>query len=127
LTGSGFRRLWIGMIAALAAIIILASVVPFQVPGAELSGDKFGHLFAYFALALAGAGIVPADRVWIVMLRCLLLGFALEIVQGLWLEERQADWRDMLANSAGVACAWLIAHGDRSGWARHIEDWLRRR
>ena len=115
------------MIAALTAIIVFASVVPFRVPGAELSGDKFGHFFAYLALALAGAGIVPADRVWIVMLRCLLLGLALEIVQGLWLEARQADWRDMLANTAGVACAWLIVRGGRGSWARHVEAWLRRR
>ncbi len=115
------------MIAALTAIIIFASVAPFQVPGAELSGDKFGHFFAYLTLALAGAGIVPAERLWIVMLRCLLLGFALEVVQGLWLEARQADWRDMLANSAGVACAWLIVRGGRSSWARHVEDWLRQR
>lgn len=115
------------MIAALTAIIVLASVFPFQVPGAAFSGDKYGHFFAYLALALAGAGIVPADRVWIVMLRCLLLGFALEIVQGLWLEARQADWRDLLANAAGVACAWLIVRGGRSSWSRHVEDWLRRR
>ena len=116
-----------GMIAALTAIIIFASVVPFQVPSAEQSGDKVGHFLAYLALALAGAGIVPADRLWIVMLRCLLLGLALEVVQGLWLEARQADWQDMLANSAGVACAWLIVRGGRSSWARHVEDWLRRR
>lgn len=115
------------MVAALTAIIVIASVAPVQVPGAEFSGDKFGHFLAYFALALAGAGIVPAERVWIVMLRCLLLGFALEVVQGLWLETRQADWRDMLANFAGVACAWLIVRGGRSSWARHVEDWLRRR
>jgi len=115
------------MIAALTAIIVFASVVPLQVPGAELSGDKFGHFFAYLALALAGAGIVPADRVWIVMLRCLLLGLALEIVQGLWLEARQADWRDLLANTAGLACAWLIVRRGRGSWARHVEDWLRRR
>lgn len=115
------------MIVSLTAIIVLASIAPFQVPGAELGGDKFGHFLAYFALAFAGAGIVPAERVWIVMLRCLLLGFALEIVQGLWLEARQADWRDLLANSAGVACAWVIVRGSGSSWARHVEAWLRRR
>jgi VanZ family protein len=115
------------MVAALTAIIVFASIVPLPVPGAGVGGDKFGHFFAYFALALAGAGIVPAERLWIVMLRCLLLGFALEVVQGLWLEARQADWRDMLANSAGVACAWLIVRGGHSSWARHVEDWLRRR
>jgi VanZ family protein len=127
LTGLGFRRLWIGMIAALTAIIVLASVTPYQVPGAELGGDKIGHFFAYLALALAGAVIVPAERVWIVILRCLLLGFALEIVQGLWLEARQADWRDLLANTAGVACAWVIVRGGRNSWAHYVEAWLRRR
>ena len=115
------------MIVAFTAAIVAGSLLPFHVPGAEVGGDKLSHAFSYFALALLGAGIVSAERVWVVMLRCLLLGLALEIAQGLWVVSRQADWRDMLANAAGVAAAWLIVRNDRSGWSRHIEDWLLRR
>jgi VanZ family protein len=114
------------MVAVLTAAIVIGSLVPIGIPGVEFGSDKFGHLFSYFVLALMGAGLVAAERVWIVMLRCLLLGLALEIAQGLWVESRQADWRDMVANAAGVAGAWLLIRG-RSGWARYVEDWLLRR
>lgn len=115
------------LVAALAAIIAIGSLLPFHVPGTDVGGDKFGHLFMYFALALAGSGIVAGERVWIVMLRCLLLGGALEIAQSLFTETREGDWRDMAANAAGVLAAWLIVRNGRSNWARHVEDWLRRR
>lgn len=115
------------MVAALAALIMVGSLLSFQIPGTDVGGDKFGHFLMYFALALAGCGIVPAERVWIVMLRCLLLGAAVEIAQGLWTETRQGDWRDMAANGAGVLAAWLIVRNGRSNWARYVEDWLRRR
>jgi len=115
------------LIAAFAAIITIGSLLPFHVPGNDFGGDKFSHLVLYFALALAGAGIVAEERVWIVMVRCLLLGAALEIAQGLWIETRQGDWRDMAANAAGVLAAWLIVRNGRSNWARFVEHWLRRR
>lgn len=115
------------LVAAMAAIIAVGSLMPLHIPGNDLGGDKIGHLFSYFALALAGTGIVAEDRVWIVMLRCLLLGAALEVAQGLWVESRDGDWRDMAANGAGVLAAWLVVRNGRSNWTRHIEDWLRRR
>jgi VanZ family protein len=127
LTGPGFRRLWIAMLTALVAVIVTGSLLPFEVPGLDNGGDKLGHAFSYFALALAGAGIVAPERLWVVALRCLLLGLVLEIAQGLWLESRHADWRDLAANAAGVLCAWLIVRNGRSGWARYVEAWLRRR
>lgn len=115
------------MVVVLAAIIAVGSLVPMQIPGNDFGGDKFGHLFMYFALALAGAGIVARDRVWIVMLRCLLLGAVLEFAQEFWTATRMSDWRDMAANGAGVLAAWLIVRNGRSNWARYVEDWLRQR
>ena len=114
------------MTAALSAVIIVGSLLPFDVPGTDIGSDKFVHGFSYFALAVLGSGIVAPERVWVVMLRCVLLGCALEIAQGLWTESRTADWRDMLANTVGVATAWVIVRR-RGGWARHVEDWLQRR
>ena len=114
-------------VATMAGLIVLGSVLPLHIPGADLGSDKFGHWFMYFVLALAGSGIVAPERVWIVMLRCLLLGAALEVAQELWTKDRDGDWRDMLANGAGVFAAWLIVRNGRSNWARHIEGWLLRR
>jgi VanZ family protein len=115
------------LVAALAAIIAIGSLLPFQLPGNDIGGDKFGHLFMYFVLALAGSGIVAKERVWIVMLRCLLLGAALEVAQELWTETRRGDWRDMAANGAGVLAAWLVVRNGRNNWSRYVEDWLGRR
>ena len=127
MTGPVFRELWMIGVAALAGIIVLGSVLPLHIPGQDFGSDKFGHGFMYFALTLAGSGIVTPERLWVVMLRCLLLGAALEVAQELWTEDRDGDWRDMAANGAGVLAAWLIVRNGRSNWARHIEDWLRRR
>ena len=115
------------LVAALAGIIVLGSVLPLHIPGGDIGGDKVGHLFMYFALALAGSGIVAGDRVWIVMLRCLLLGAAIEVAQELWTETREGEWRDLAANTVGILGAWLIVRNGRSNWARYVEDWLRRR
>jgi VanZ family protein len=115
------------LVAALAVIIAIGSLLPFQLAGSDIGGDKFGHLFMYFVLALAGSGIVAEERVWIVMLRCLLLGAALEVAQELWTQTRHGDWRDMVANGAGVLAAWLVVRNGRHNWSRYVEDWLSRR
>ena len=115
------------MVMVIAAVIAGGSLLTYDIPGNDVGGDKVGHVVMYFALALAGAGIVTAERVWIVMLRCLLLGAALEFAQALFTETRDGDWLDMVANGAGVLAAWLIVRNGRSNWARHIEAWLLRR
>ena len=115
------------MVAALVAVIVTGSLVPFPMAGPDIGGDKFGHAFSYCALAIAGAGIVAPERLWVVLLRCLLLGLMMEIAQGLWFESRHADWRDLAANAAGVLGAWLVLRNGRSGWAQYVEAWLRRR
>lgn len=127
LTTSGFRRLWIAIIVLAALVIVASSLLP--LPAASLGGgrDKLGHFVAYFVLMALGAGISPDTRLWQVALRCLLLGIALEVAQAALPGIRQADWADLLANATGVLAAWLIASGERAGWARHIEAWLARR
>ena len=114
-------------VAAMAGIIVLGSVLPLHIPGQDFGSDKFGHGFMYFALTLVGSGIVAPERLRVVLLRCLLLGVAMEVAQELWTADREGDWRDMAANGAGVFAAWLIVRNGRSNWARYIEDWLRRR
>jgi VanZ family protein len=127
LTGPVFRQLWIACIVLGVAAVVVVSLLP--IPARELEGgsDKFWHFLTYFVLALFSAGIVPAERLWRLALRCLLLGACLEAAQALLTETRQADWADMAANAAGILCAWVIASGGRAGWARHVESWLAHR
>lgn len=104
-----------------------ASLLPIPAADPEGGSDKLWHFLAYFVLALFSSGIVRAERLGRLVIRCLLLGAGLEAAQALLTDTRQADWADLAANAAGILCAWLIASGGRAGWARHVEAWLVRR
>ena len=110
------RRLWIAAILVFAGLIIAASLTPHPVVPSESFSDKYYHFLAYFALALLGSGIASPAGLWRVMLRCLLLGAALELAQTLVTDHRTADWADLAANAGGIAAAWLIASQGRAGW-----------
>ena len=127
MTGRAFRRFWIALIVLGVTAVVVASLLP--IPSADLEGgsDKLWHFLTYFVLALFSSGIVPADRLWRLAVRFLVLGAGLEVAQALLTDTREADWADMAANAAGILCAWLIASGGRAGWARHVEAWLVRR
>lgn len=127
MTGRAFRRFWIAVIFLGVAVVVAASLLPIPAADLEDGTDKFWHFLTYFLLALFSSGIVSADRLWRLAVRCLLLGAGLEAAQALLTETRQADWADLAANGAGILCAWMIASGPRAGWARHVEAWLARR
>jgi VanZ family protein len=114
------RRLWIAAILLFAALIIAASLAPQPVVASERFSDKAGHYFAYLGLALLGSSITSPARLWRTMLRCFLLGAALEVAQALLLEDRVADVRDLVANAAGILTAWVVAGQGRAGWGLRI-------
>lgn len=127
MTTKAFRRLWIAIIFLGVSAIVAASLLPMPSELLEGGSDKLRHFLAYFALTLFSSGIVARERLWLLVVRCLLLGLALEAAQALLTVTRQADWADVAANAAGILLAWLVAGGGRAGWARHIESWLMRR
>lgn len=110
------RRAWTAAILLLAALIIVASLTsdPLQ-PTGGLS-DKYTHGLAYFSLALLSSGIATPAALWRVMLRCFLLGAALEGAQALFTAHRSAEIGDLAANAAGIVAAWLLAGQGRAGW-----------
>lgn len=101
---------------ALALAIVRWSLAPHPPVLESLISDKVGHALAYFTLALFGSGIAVPGRLWITMLRCFLLGGALEIAQALFTEHRSAEWGDLLADLAGILVAWIIVAQGRAGW-----------
>lgn len=111
------RRLWMAATLALALAIAWWSLAPQPPVPESLIPDKVGHAFAYFALALAGSGIAAPGRLWLTMLRSLLLGGALEIAQGLFTAHRSPEWGDLLADLAGILAAWMVTGQGRAGWA----------
>jgi VanZ family protein len=116
LTQTSFRRLWIGAVLGLAAFIVYASLSPQPPVPTEIVSDKVGHYLAYLSLALLGSGITSPGRLWRTLLRCFLLGAALEIAQALFTEHRLAEWGDLAADVAGILTAWLVAGQGRAGW-----------
>lgn len=123
MTEANLRRLWVAAIVALVALIVVGSLTPGPVVPSRGISDKVTHMTAYFALALLGSGIVAPSRLWRAMLRCFLLGAALEVAQALFTEHRVADLRDLAANATGIAAAWLIAAQGRAGWG--LRAWER--
>jgi VanZ family protein len=118
-----YRRTWIALVWLLAALIVVASLVPSgQMPGPQ-GVDKLGHFTAYFTLTLLCEGIVARTSVPWVIVSVISLGLAMEAAQALFTETRIADWADVLANTTGVLTAWWVVRR-RVGWALTAEAWL---
>ena len=115
------------MILVLVVAIVAASLSPQPPIPIETFSDKLWHFLAYLALALAGSAISAPDRLRWTMLRCFLLGAALEVAQGALTAHRSPEWADLAANTAGIATAWLIAGQGRAGWGLRAGAWLARR
>lgn len=103
--------------AALAVFIAWSSLSPQPLVPVETLSDKPGHALAYFSLALLGSGIASPRRLPLAMLRCFLLGAALEVAQATLTDTRLAEWSDLAANATGILLAWLVAGQGRAGWA----------
>jgi len=127
LTPAAIRQTWIAAIVVLVVPIAAASLAPQLPVTVESISDKVWHFLAYLTLALSGSAIATPERLWRVMLRCFLLGAALELGQGAFTAARNPEWADLAANSAGIAAAWLIAGRGRAGWGLRAGAWLARR
>lgn len=119
-----YRRAWLASVWLLVAAIVAASLWPAPVSPPEPGLDKLGHYGAYLLLALLGAGIVAAGKVWLAMLRTFLLGVVLEVGQAIFTASRSAEWADLAANAAGVLTAWALVAAGLAGWARRVEAWF---
>ena len=86
----------------LFAVITLSVIPQGTVPDPGIS-DKFAHLLAYAALALAGGIACRGSRLVIILAAgLLLLGIGLEFVQA-FIPGRSASGYDGLANAFGIA------------------------
>ena len=118
-----YRRTWIALVWLLAALIIVASLVPNEEIAGPPGLDKLEHFAAYFTLTTLCAGIVARASIPWIIVGVILLGLSMEAAQALFTESRTADWADVLANTTGVLLAWLLVRR-RVGWAMAAEAWL---
>lgn len=105
-----YRRLWWSLGAALAAFVVVLSLVPdppHAVPGDDSNWG--GHLLAYGVLMGWCARLAPSWRSRLALgVGFCLLGVAVEFAQ------RETGYRtfdvyDMVANSVGVCLGWLAS------------------
>jgi VanZ family protein len=99
-----YSILWYGIGTLLLLAVVVGSLIP--VPRVESApNDKLIHFLLYFLL-MAWFGQLQTRRLWLA-LGFISLGLLLELIQG-QTRYRTFEWLDVLANSAGVAVAWLV-------------------
>lgn len=120
-------RIWLVLGWVLTVLAIVASLVPIQqLPKPPGVNDKMEHFAAYALLALWFAGIYPRSRYAVIAVGLFVLGIAIEWAQGAMHLGRQADLRDVVANSVGIAAGLTLALLWLGGWAQRVESWTRR-
>lgn len=93
---------------------------PIQTPGIEF-GDKIGHFSAYFIMMGWFAQLYRRRWHLPVLVLFVLLGIALEFVQG-QSGYRAFEYADMAADALGAALAWWLAAGRFSSLLLRFEQ-----
>jgi VanZ family protein len=120
-------RFWLVLGWGFVALATLASLVPIQkLPTPPGLNDKLEHVVGYALLALWFAGIYPRSRYPWIAGSLLVMGLAIEWLQGAMHWGRSADFRDLIANITGIAVGLSLAWVALGGWAQRIEAWTRR-
>lgn len=98
----------LGALSVAVAVLLWLSLAPTDdLPGAELIWDKAEHAIAYVVLMMVGQTLFPAAPLRFAAF-ALALGGAIELMQATMGFGRQGDWRDLLANSLGVAAGLVL-------------------
>ena len=103
-----YRRLWflVGLVLALGVTVICLMPTS-KLPDVRL-WDKLEHSLGWVSLAYwFGAVVVRRDLAW-VGVALLLLGGAIELLQGAMGLGRSADLRDLLADAVGIGIGLLL-------------------
>lgn len=108
-----YRNIWLSMgwgLVFLVSYLSLSSNPPDFYSEFEY-GDKIKHFSAYFGLMFWFAQLYKNIKTRIVyVIFFILMGIILEVLQGLG-GVRFFEYGDMLANTLGVAIAWLLTKG----------------
>jgi len=108
---------------AIVLVVILGSLLPQQDLPAPISffNDKFLHFTAYFLMMMWFAGSLEPQRyIWPVIGLCV-LGALIEWLQYLMGFGRDADWRDFVADAAGVFLGLALARAGLGNWMAWVE------
>ena len=112
---SKLHNLWLAIGWLLIALVSYLSLAPGWLPLDSLADDEathrhiygVSHLIAYGTLMLLFLQLYPVSRRPIIAFYLVGLGMGLEVLQA-FTPERDADYLDVLANTAGVMVGWLL-------------------
>lgn len=100
------KKYWLFISLTVLTLITLLSLTPLAHLPAVPGSDKTHHFIAYSALFFPVALNKPKHWLWIALFFILWSG-AIELIQPY--VNRYGEWLDMLANSIGLFCGFLIA------------------
>jgi VanZ family protein len=112
-------------------ILVILAIVASLVPSHELPklggiNDKIEHVVGYLVLALWFAGIYPKSRYPLIGFGLLIMGISIEALQGAMHVGREADLRDVYANTIGTVAGLTLALAWLGGWAMRVESLTRK-
>lgn len=123
-----FRHLWqaIGWLMVVAVIVLTLMPQPPQI--SVVTWDKAQHFLAYAGLMFWFRQAFAARARWVIFL--IALGVVQEFIQG-WSGHRHFEYVDMLANTVGVSCGFLLANTWLGSLVSRLDstlvDWTKRR
>lgn len=107
-TGRPLRWAQIGCFLLYTLLVVFVSLTPSDASITLAGWDKVGHFGAYGVMVvLAFLTFRSTNGRLLILLLILLLGFSLELLQGL-VPGRLASWQDGLANSLGVGVGTAV-------------------
>ncbi|WP_334187499.1 VanZ family protein [Noviherbaspirillum sp.] len=93
----------LGLLAVSAGCLAPAAMLP------PLPNDKLLHFLAFGGLTLLAGRIASTGTELVVWTVCLFAGgWLIECIQN-WIPGRRFCWKDLLANTAGIAAASIIS------------------
>ncbi|WP_460098361.1 VanZ family protein [Qipengyuania sp. 483] len=99
----------IGFLALLAVIFVMANMPGNDAPSV-FSYDKLNHMLAFFVLSVGATIAWPRANPLVAVALLSIYGGAIELSQWVMNLGRQADWRDIAANSVAIALGMITGY-----------------
>jgi VanZ family protein len=118
-----YPRVWL----TLGWLLVLGVIVGSLLPGpiireiAPPISDKLEHFSAYFVLMAWFAGLYPRSKHVLVAVALVVLGTALDVLQGTATRTRSFEPLDIAADAIGIVAALLLSAWLLEGWCLRVE------
>ena len=111
---------------ALLLAVLFAMIMPtlwLPTPSRIPLADKWLHLLTFLFLSLWFTGQYSRQSYWRLVLGLVAFGALIELGQEM-IPYRSAEWKDLVADVAGIGIGLAIAVAGLGGWSLRFEQWL---